>query len=101
MSLASTASTVARLTSEFGYPEHGAKSVAVRLSQLQPALAVQAERWWDTGEPIALEVSGHSVDSLKRAHGLNDIAAILTLDWLIRDPKAALAQLARGHDRVQ
>lgn len=101
MSLSDSRKTEARLISQFGYPQGTARSVAIRLSQLGPELAPLAEKWWISGTTVDLEVHGHSLHSLKRDHGLNDIAGILTLDWLLREPQAALAQLARGHDEVR
>lgn len=101
MVFANTEEIVTRLMADYGYPRNGAQLVALKLGQLQVPLAKQVEKWWVTHEPIMLEVEGHSVETLKRDHGLNDIAAILTLDWLIRDPNGAQAALARGHDSVE
>jgi hypothetical protein len=47
-----------------------------------------------------LDVHGLTVDTLQRQHGMTPIAAFLTLDWLSRDPEAALASLHKGHDHL-
>lgn len=101
MALKDTETVIARLVADFGYPSRGATAVAVRLGQLTQPLADQADRWWSDGSPIPLEVDGFTVSLLQANHGLTPIAAILTLDWLIREPDKARAQLARGHDSVQ
>ena len=100
-SLLNTEETVRKLVSQWGYPESGARKVAIMLSQLRPALAMQVAQWWESGKPVQFEVEGCDVESLKAEHGMNEIAAILTLDWLLRDPAPALAQLGRGHDQVR
>lgn len=100
-SLLNSEETTSRLIAQWGYPEYGARKLALMLSQLQPPLAAHVARWWETGEPVELQVEGCTLETLKRDHGMNDIAGILTLDWLLRDPATALAQLARGHDHVQ
>lgn len=100
-SLLNTEETVRKLVSKWGYPESGARKVAIMLGQLQPVLAMQVAQWWESGEPVLIQVEGCNFESLKTEHGMNDIAAILTLDWLLRDPNVALAKLARGHDQVR
>lgn len=99
--LLNTEEIVKRLVSQWGYPESGARKVAILLGQLQPALAMQFAQWWESGEPVQLHAEGWTVESLKTQHDMNDVAAILTLDWILRDPAVALAKLARGHDQVR
>ncbi|MEZ6234369.1 MAG: hypothetical protein R3B68_09280 [Phycisphaerales bacterium] len=101
MALEDTAAVASRLVKEFGFPEHGADIVAAKLGRLSPDLATQAEAWWTRGAAISMEAHGHTVESLRRDHGLGDVAAILTLDWIMREPEKALRQLARGHDSIR
>jgi hypothetical protein len=91
---------VQRLMAEFTYPEHGAHIVADKLLALQPVLAPAFAQWWQSGVVAPLEVEGYTVAKLQREHGMHPVAAILTLDWLLRDPERAKSSLQRGHDRV-
>ncbi len=91
---------LARLSNEFGYPPHGAELIATDLTALAPALQVAFELWWTSGQISPLIIEGYNIETLMREHGMNPIAAILTLDWLVREPEPAKASLKRGHDRV-
>jgi len=47
-----------------------------------------------------IAVEGYTVGSLMLRHGMNKVAAVLTLDYLRRDPEKALDSLRKGHDSV-
>jgi len=91
---------VAGLVERHGYTQVGAVVVAARLLSLQPQLQEEFERWWDTGAIPTLDVEGFTADRLMREQDLKPIAAILTLDWLIREPEKAKAAILQGYDRV-
>lgn len=91
---------VARLTSEFGYPPSGADLVANKVEGFRPETRRAFEAWWQSGEVPGLEAEGYTVARLVEERGLNPLAALLTLDWLLREPEAARAAVDRGHDRV-
>lgn len=89
-----------RLVDEFGYPPRGAEIVWGRLDELDASIAPSFLKWWSQGTEPNVEVHGYSVQRLEQEHGMNPIAAFLTLDWLVREPERALESLRRGHDRV-
>lgn len=91
---------VPRLVSEFGYPQWGAELVAKKLEKLTSPIAEAMSEWWAGGPLPDIEIEGYSVKRLWEEHQQKPIAAILTLDWLNREPEEALASLARGHDKV-
>jgi len=91
---------IGRLKSEFGYEQAGAQLVADDLEGSDPAVRRAFLEWLTSGRLPILSVEGFDVPKLMREHGMNVPAALLTLDWLLREPKAALASLRRGHDRV-
>ena len=90
-----------RLISEFGYPKVGAQQVADKLAACNPTIKAACWRWWQTSAlDAALESEGYTLSRLMNEHGMKPVAAFLTLDWLAREPGAARASLARGHDRI-
>lgn len=95
-SLTDKNAVIARLQSEWGYPTRGAELVADKLASLSGPLKELALRWWETGAPITEEFHGYTMTSLKEKHGLSEVAAVLTLDFLIRDPDNARKQIAQG-----
>ena len=42
-----------------------------------------------------------TIQRLIEQHNMKPIAAFLTLDWLSREPEAAIASLKCGYDRVR
>jgi hypothetical protein len=90
-----------RLTRDFGYPPNGARAVASRLTAMTGPVDEAFRSWWATGVTPEIEIEGFTVDRLREEHGMNEIAALLTLDWLNRDPIAAAASLHKGHDVVR
>ena len=92
---------IARLVNEFRYPPQGARPVAAKLAALSPVVAAAFDQWWSTGMLPQIEVEGYTPQELINNYRMNPIAAILTLDWLQREPKRALASLRKGHDDVR
>jgi hypothetical protein len=101
MSGFTTADLVPRLVEEFGYSPYAADITASELATAEPRIQKAFLHWWNTGQVVALEVEQYDVRRLANEHGMNPIAAFLTLDWLIKEPEAALASLARGHDWIE
>ncbi|PLS68089.1 MAG: hypothetical protein CV045_09900 [Cyanobacteria bacterium M5B4] len=92
---------IPHLMSELGYSYQGAQLVVVKLRQSAPEIQAAFRVWWESGHIPELEVETYSVARLMQHHSMNPIAALLTLDWLIREPAKALASLQRGHDQVR
>jgi hypothetical protein len=92
---------VSRLVSEFGYSPYAAAVTAKELVTAHPRVQEAFYHWWRTGKVTDLEVEGYNVRRLANERGMNPIAALLTLDWLLKEPKAALESLARKHDRIE
>ena len=88
--------TKARLISEFSYTESGAELLMEKLANVSAQLLPHLERWWRTNEAMNISVGGHSVSTLMANNGMNPMAAILTLDWLLRDPDKAAKAIASG-----
>jgi hypothetical protein len=94
-------SLVKRLQDDFHYPASGARLVAEKIVMLSPEIKDAFITWWHEGTLPVLEVAGYTLHTLMEEHGMNPIAAFLTLDWLVRDPQSARASLEKGHDYIQ
>lgn len=85
------------LVSRFGYSEQDTDMLYADLEHLDQALAQILNRWIETGDCADATVySGYSIDSLCSEFEMNFIAAILTLDWIIKEPEQALSALKSG-----
>jgi hypothetical protein len=91
---------IQRLIAEFQYPPKGADLVANKLLALTPVVHEAFQKFWDHAELPDLEIEGYTVQKLMVEHQMKPLAALLTLDWLVREPEKALASLRRGHDQV-
>jgi hypothetical protein len=100
-SLFTSEELLARLISEFGYPEKGAELIADKLYACNSIIQQAFWDWWQSGLiPENLSVAGYSMERLMREHAMKPIGAFLTLDWLLREPDQAIKSLKHGHDRV-
>ena len=85
------------LMNRFNYPEQDAKMLAERLEALEAPLKPILDRWIaDGAENDDTMFEGYSVNTLCSGGAMNFIAALLTLDWLLREPEAAKAAIRRG-----
>jgi len=92
---------IKRLQTDFGFPPTGAQLVTDKLVASQPVIKAAFLKWWQTGEFTPLEIEGYTWESLMEKHSMKPIAALLTLDWLLREPEKAGASLRKGHDFVR
>ena len=81
----------------FGYSEQEVCMLSDDLKHLEQALVPLLTKWVTEGScSDAAEYSGYSIDSLRSQFDMNFIAALLTLDWIIKDPEQALPALKSG-----
>lgn len=71
------------------------------LEQMTPLINYSLDSFIQTHSHQEIILLGYSVEILKKDHGMNEIAAYLTLDWIIREPEEALQSLKKGHDTAQ
>lgn len=91
---------ITRLVGELEFSQNSAWSTADELLNLHNTLQAEFLQWWHTGKLPEVVVEGYTVASLMTEYQMQPIAAILTLDWLIREPEDAKASLAYGYDEV-
>ena len=79
-----------------GYSERNAAIVSNELMEVSVELSPMLEQWLEDEKcQNDYSVQGHSIQQLLE-QGMKYPAAVLTLDWLIKDPKSALRSLTRG-----
>ena len=77
--------------------EKQAEKLAEKLKGIDPSLEHILNQWFSDGiEDNDEEFEGYSVNSLKKQFGMSFTGAILTLDWLVRDPQIAKAAILKG-----
>ncbi len=80
-----------------GSPEKRAEMIEKQLQEISVELRPILQEWLDTGkESDDTEYSGYSLNSLMRDYDMMFTGAVLTLDWLIREPEAAKRALKEG-----
>lgn len=80
-----------------GCPEKMAVEIEKNLLEISMELRPLLERWLDVGEASdSTEYGGYSLDSLMKDYDMKFTGAILTLDWLIREPEEAGKALKEG-----
>jgi hypothetical protein len=85
------------LIDKYDYLPKEAEIMENELITLDAQVAPIFEAWKTTGEENnAEEFQGYSIDSLRSGYGMNFFAALVTLDWIVKDPEAALPALKQG-----
>ena len=83
-----------KLTSQ-GYNSKTASMVATEIVNVDSRLNLLVKRWMN-GEEEDFESHGYSIWGLMKARSMTYPAALLTIDWLIKDPENAKKSLERG-----
>lgn len=79
-----------------GYKPQQAKSVSVSLQKIDNTLKPLLENWLSYEKEIDYNVNGISISFLMQKFKMLYPAALLTLDWLIREPEKATNAINRG-----
>ena len=85
------------LITRFGYSEQDVRILSGDLEHLDQALVPMLTKWVaEDACSDTTEYSGYSIDSLCSQFDMNFIAALLTLDWIIKEPEQAIPALKSG-----
>ena len=80
-----------------GSPEKRAEMIEKQLEKISVELQPLLQDWLDNGEVSDdTNYEGYSLNSLMADYDMMFTGAILTLDWLIRDPETAKKALKEG-----
>ena len=83
-----------KLTSQ-GYNNKAASMVATEIVKVDCQLIPLVERW-KNGDEEDYESHGYSIFGLMKSRNMTYPAALLTIDWLIKEPEAAMKSLEKG-----
>lgn len=88
---------IKKILIERGYPENAAIQVAQKLTALSGNLIDAASAWLETEDEPEVASNGYSTKSLmERFPGMTYPAALLTIDWLEREPDKAKQIIEKG-----
>ena len=77
--------------------EKTAERLEAKLNGISDELKPILSAWLESGvETSELEFNGYSINSLMKKDGVKFTGALLTLDWLIRDPEKAAEIIGKG-----
>lgn len=80
-----------------GYDEKSAQLVTVELIDLSQPLDAYLAKWMQNESDMQdYSLHGYSIKQLMEERNMTYPAALLTMDWLIKEPDAAIASLKRG-----
>jgi len=79
-----------------GYEERSANILAEDLANVSKELKSCLDVWLESGEETDYEDNGFSIIRLKNKYGMKYPAALLSIDWVIKDPKNAVPAIKRG-----
>ena len=88
--------TIQDILIERGFPEKQAISVASDLQAIDPALQNGLQSWLADQTETDYLIEGFKLSDLKQKFDMTYPAALLTVDWLIKEPELAKKSIRRG-----
>lgn len=79
-----------------GYNEKQALGLSMQLSELSNCLLDRLSIWLTTGETPDYEIRGFSINDLMTKYNLKYPAALLSIDWVIKEPAVAIPVILKG-----
>ena len=87
---------IVKILMERGYTEKQAASVASDLLDVDEQLKDGLQHWLATNEEKDYEAADFKLSELKQQFDMTYPAALLTIDWLIKEPDLAMKAIKRG-----
>jgi hypothetical protein len=85
------------LISEYGYTLRQAEFIASDINELHAELKPVFESWLKDQSNISdYSYAEFSINSFMNQFGMNFIAALLTMDWILKEPDEAISQIKIG-----
>ena len=80
---------------ERGYPERLAKDASREILSLSEELVPLMEKWLETGIMTDYIIGDFSIEKMILQRGMMYPAAILTMDWILKEPGTAIPYLSK------
>lgn len=87
---------ISNILQKRGYSEKQSARVAAELQDINDSLKSHLNKWLVSEEESDYHAEGFSLLELKRKFEMTYPAALLTMDWLIKEPENAIRSINRG-----
>lgn len=87
---------IIRILKEEGYPDFILEKTVNKIEAFNPDIATVFSEFCVKGTIPDIEVEGYNYKSLVEEFGMKPVGALITLDWLIREPEIAKEALKKG-----
>ena len=87
---------IVKILIERGYPEKQAVSAASNLLNVDNQLQNGLHLWLTIGKETDYQIEGFKLSKLKQKFDMTYPAALLTIDWLIKEPELAKKSIDHG-----
>lgn len=88
--------TIENILIQRGYNQEDAVSVAADLGNVTDCLKAVLDKWLLDGLESDYEAEGYTILGLKEQFEMTYPAALLSIDWIIKDPSEAIECIKRG-----
>ena len=88
--------TIENILIQRGYRQEDALTVAAELAEVSEVLKDALNQWLADGTESDYEAEGYTILGLKQKFEMTYPAALLSIDWVIKDPKVAVECIKRG-----
>lgn len=78
------------------YPEFMIETTIAKIENFSPEVADAFKSWSSDNCNVDIEIEGFTFADLVSKWGMNPVGALITLDWLVREPGKAKMALSRG-----
>lgn len=85
-----------KVLTERGYTPKQAERVAAELQQIDRCLVNGLQSWLLHGKETDYTIEGITLSVLKQKFEMTYPAALLTMDWIIKEPELAIKSINRG-----
>lgn len=88
--------TIIAILVERGYKESNAKAATQPLQLLSSPLDAMFYKWIETEETEDFSAHDYSIATFINDWDMKYPAALLTMDWILKEPEAAIRELKKG-----
>ena len=81
---------------ERGYTERLVSVVISDLMAMDESLKSGLSLWLESGKETDFTIHGITLSEIKKKYGMTYPASLLTMDWIIKEPKVAIESINRG-----